>query len=544
MRNVILVALLAFAAVIAGGYSIAWFSQASRIKHSIEQLAGRADAPYTFTYDAIETSGFPSKLDITIVRPHFKGHIDTLLKSLDPVKFAALPEWTEEWHQGNITLSTNALSTHYRLRLDGDWQGSGLLKGYVISTLVKPAGAFALDLRLDPHGFGALWNAGSQRWDDAMKNFRSIDVVLPAYVMTEQSSGQVLAQSGPGRLYITRGGKGGREQLRIYIKSTDSEITPRGDELVTTYRQALDPGDLLPSRLSYYGKQNVEFDFSYDGPADFPKEGLGMTPLSATLSVFDVHNTVYTLGGNMHLTNSGTGNRRNAHLDFRLESAFAEPYDALTQDMLRSFIHRMYTDKANPRIAAFKPQIERYTESEMLSILYPALPHFHALGKLVQALDVTMQGNSALTQGDITLPMIELSATPYGLTGTGTAKLAEGSPIPQANVTLACRNCPQMVDDIMGYKSRLQTVVAYFNPDEAALLASDARLADGIKRFLTAIATPEGDTYRYAIASDGAMGISLNGKPMEEIMALYAQYVTPYLRKPEQPQVTPLTRPR
>src|SRR5262249_22196896 len=123
MRNVFLVSVLMFLAVVAGGTTIIWYSQAASTKHAIEQAIARINEkqPY-FPYDSIETYGFPSNVFVPLVRPHFKGRVDLLLKSLQEAAarnaatpataaFQDMPQWNEDiLLNGRITFGINAWS--------------------------------------------------------------------------------------------------------------------------------------------------------------------------------------------------------------------------------------------------------------------------------------------------------------------------------------------------------------------------------------------------------------------------------------------------
>ncbi len=555
MRNVLLIALLTFTVVAGGAYCITWFVQAAQIKSGIEAFVAQVNQHQTYlTYESIETSGFPFTVETKVVRPHFQGRVDQLLTAVEaaghqhaiPGQMHTLPEWTENWLlNGSITFGINALASRYTLRVSGDWQSSGGIAGTALPAMAtQTTGDFTCELGLKNHftAFTSLWDVESlSQRKELLNDLELFDCITPAYVLFEQASREPLLQSGPGRIYVTHD-RSDSEQWRLFLKSENSEITSRGDNLLTLYTHAMDPAYPFPVRLSVYGKQNVEMDFTYDGPAEWPKGSWGMTPIDIRLAKFDIANQAYEANSHFHLSNGGAGATRTGSLVFGSQMQFSARYDALTQDVARNFVYNLYHDD-HPQMLALRPHVQQYSEEEMLSILYPAIPDFHALGKLVQTMDVSVKGSADFKTADITMPSFELSATPYGITGKGSARLSPELPVPAANVALDCRNCPSLVDDIFAYASRLRTVIARFNPQQADAMEFNPQLPEGIKRFLAALASPaqansSAVIYHYAVVSDHT-GVNVNGMTMDIVMRLYAEHIAPFLNKAKPASQTP-----
>src|SRR5258708_7701137 len=108
MRNLMLISLSVFLAVVAGGFCISWLGQAQATKNAIKHAIARINEkqPY-ITYDAIEASGFPSNVYVSIIRPRFNGRVDQLLQ------IPNMPEWrADAVLDGSIVFGVNALSDH------------------------------------------------------------------------------------------------------------------------------------------------------------------------------------------------------------------------------------------------------------------------------------------------------------------------------------------------------------------------------------------------------------------------------------------------
>jgi len=558
MRNVILIALAVFIAVAGGGYCISWYAQAAQIRRSIEQVINKANEQQKYiTYDAIETTGFPRDIYVSVVRPHFAGRVDTLLKTLSaqahtsqPDATASLPEWTEDAKlDGTITIGVNALSDHYSLRVSGNWQRTSVIGGQTIAVVTQSAGDSLCTLDMAHSGgiLGSLWDYHALLRDNARDFFhdvRALDCNGTANAVSDAASHAPLVTMGPWRFYVSSAPQGGAEAARVYLKISDVEVTPQGDAMMMLQHSAFSPNS-APVQYSLFGKQNVEMDLSYVGPADWQAAGKN-PPLDIRLSTFNITNQLYNSTMNFFLSNGMSGADRVARVTFKAESNVSEQYNAMLQTMLHNFIQQIYAGKGPP-VPLLQPYMQKYSADELYAIAVPAIPDFHSLGKLAQTLDLSYQGNAELTAGDWALSALELSASPYGITGSGNAKLAAGHPFPAGQMALSCSNCPQLIDDVIGYAARLQKAMSYFEPPEkiAAETPMDARLAEGVKGFLRALAEPakEGDnSFSYTIVSDGAMGITVSGKSINDVLAMYKEYIGSVLQASQpasQPAVAP-----
>ncbi len=384
MRTVFL-SLAIFAFVAAGIYSISWFIQAAQIKSATEQAIATLNAGQpVLTYESIETSGFPADVYVTLVKPHFLAYRCDLTSLQDTQRHlreslgrraAPLPEWTEDLAlDGNIVLGINALSDRYSLRMNGNWRHSGTIAGQALVMTGRAAGETLCTLKLAHSGglFASLWDFHALARDgrDFIKDLRLLDCANAGNTVAD-AAGQVLMSAGPARIYtVTSTPQGDREQLRVYLKVIDSEITAEGDKVVAAYVHAISPDYTLPIRYSVYGKQNAEVDFDYDGPANW--ETAHNPPLDIRLSKFEISSQVYAASGNLYLTNGMNESNRSARLAFKLDASTGEQYDLLMQDMTRNMVAQMYVEK-DPRFADLQPSVKKYTPEQLYAILAPAV---------------------------------------------------------------------------------------------------------------------------------------------------------------------------
>ncbi|MDE3060902.1 MAG: hypothetical protein KGJ06_07815, partial [Pseudomonadota bacterium] len=492
MRKVLLISLSVCLAVMAAGYVIVWYTQAAQVRHGIEKAIASLNAKQTYlTYDAIETSGFPSSLYVSLVRPHFNGRIDTLLKNAGMA--ASLPEWTEDaLLSGRIVLGINALSDHYSLRLSGNWQHNGKIGEQSFTMAEETSGDTVCTLEIQRHNgfFSSPWNFQALTADGKtfFNDIRLLDCQTPGNTVVDAATHEKLMSGGPARFYISSAPQGELENIRVYGQSTDAEITTSGEKVIAAYAQALAPGQPYSGHFSAYGKQNLEIDFAYAGPSDWKKFGSN-PPLDINLSKLNVANQLYNSNITFYLSNATKDNARSARLAFRLLADFSEQYDALMPDLLRGFIQQLYTGR-NAQLPNIQPITQKYTPEQLYSILSPAVPNFHSLGRLTEAFDATYQGAPDLSAGDVNLSGLEFSTASYGITASGNGRQAQGNPMPEAHVTVLCSNCLRLVDDVLGYTARMDKAMASLNSQPASPAITDPRLADGVKNFLKALAGP------------------------------------------------------
>lgn len=566
MRNVFLVSLLVFFVVVAGGFGISWYSQAKTTKDAIERIIAKINQkqPYV-TYEAIETSGFPTHVYVSIVKPRFNGRVDQALKDLGngavPL-FATIPEWSEDVTlEGRIIVGVNAMSNHYTLGINGNWRQNSKIKGTTIAVLREQAGDTncVLDLARNEGIFGNLWNFASLGDSKSFfQDFRLVDCSNGGGKNTDLNTHETLGSAGPMRFYITNTPQGDSQQLRVYVKMTDVEIMPAGDAMVTAYRNAFSGNDSFPIKYSLFGKQNLEIDFSYKGPTDWQKYD-NNPPIDIALSKFNITSQAYNYNTTFFVKNVMEGSNRAARLAFKSELGFGDIWGTIQPDIVRGVIAQLYAEtyKYKQNLTAgtatqemvpppFQPYLEKYTPEQMYTIVAPAVPDFHALGKLVESVDVSFQGAPDLTAGDITLTDFELSATPYGITGKGSGKLAPGR-MPSADAVFVCRNCLQMIDDMVAYAARVQKAVSAFDTEKAATMNISPKLVEAVKSFLIALSEPKEEmgkqTLTYSIVSSDT-GPIINGKPMDAVMTIYNQTIGEALKPPPPPPPPPTAKPK
>lgn len=529
MRRPAFIGLMVCLFVAAAAIGLTWTVQASRIKSAVENVVAELNSAgqVKLTYDALETSGFPTEVVVSMVNPRFTGRLDTLFSQAQQAQKHPLPEWNEDLTlTGTLMLGVNAMSDRYMLGMQGQWKNRSVIGNETIAMESSPDGVMRCTLEINRAGgwFGSLWDFKTltEHGKEIANDFRLADCMASQNAIVLQDGKTLIMKNGPERLYISHNIEKARRQVRVFFSLADLEVSPEGDKIFGLYSGAIAPWYDTAPLFSAYGKQNTEVDFTYNGPAEWtasPKE----TPLDIHLSKFVINNDAYQINATFDLTNGDIGAQHEARVALKAESIYTDIYDVLMQDMVRSLVKQMFLEPNPP--PQLKTVLAQHTPESLYALVNPALPDFHALGRLAMALDLGYLGNREFTAGDVTLAALELSAAPYGITGLGTGKLTAGNPIPAVNLTLTCRSCLRMVDDMAGYARRLQKVAAAFEPEKAPK-AIEQKTVDGYKAFLQVLAGKNinGENFTYAILGDGS-GITINNNRMDEVMRLYRLHV-------------------
>lgn len=545
MRKVLPIFFLVLLLVAGGAYCISWFVQASEAKKHVEAFVAKINEKQQYlTYESISTGGFPSELHVVIHRPHFTGRIDTLLKELPATRpsqekwkerFAQIPEWSEDIVlDGHITLGINALSSNYTLLVHGDWTSNSKVGAKPVALMSQSSGDSICRLQLARGGLVTnMWNFSAITADAEgfFKDFRMFDCIFPNSAIVDATSKAMLMQRSEARVYITSTPAGVQQNVHLSLKTGESEFSETGDAWIHTYApviKAFNPYAFIPT-YSKLGKQSAEVDVTFSAPSDWGTRPMD-APFEFNVGKYEISSAAYTASANFSLSNSLNGDTRLSRLAFRAESTVNELYDQMFREYIKGFIQEIYATSADPEWAKVRPTLDKYTPEQLYAIVYPTIPSFHSLGKMVQALDMSYQGNKNFTAGDTNLATLELSFTPYGITGQGTAKRTPDQMIPTSNIKLACANCLTMIDDAVAYTSRVQQMIVYFDPQSAAAVPIDQALVNGVKNLLSALAVQEPNgTFTYSLVSDQA-GISVNGKDMMQLQSLYNEHIRDVMR--------------
>ena len=531
MRSVFAYGFFAFLLVAVGGISMMWFFQAYHGKNALQQAIAELNQPQTvISYEAIETSGFPNQVIISLVKPRFSGRIDQWLAQnphMAPLGIAAgMPAWQlESQLQGRIDFSVNIFSSRYMLALRGDSETTSELDGERITMRSQSQGdtLCQLELKRDYAAFTQLWNFNPFPADaQALRDqFRLLDCAYPGGKTVSVKDGTWLSQSGPLRIYLSSQPQAEQLSARLYLTMVDSEISPAGDAVLRALHAA---------PMAAYGKQNLTLDMSYGGPKSWQGSSPSATPFNFTLSQLNVRNQLYQLTLSGLASNALAGTQRTSKLSFSSEANFTQAYDERMKESTQELIVQLYTHPA-PELQPLQAQLATLDPGQLADALKPALPQLHSLGKINGIIDIEATTQQGSPQGSYALKNLQLAGTPYGIAAQGRAQMA-GTPFPQGELGLSCRNCLQMVDDFGNYYQRVKMAALAMNTDWGSAFTQTPAMFDVYKQLLKDLGRADAaqpSTLLFQLASDGAGGISLNGKNAASVMEMYNQRMAPVL---------------
>ncbi|MGE3713894.1 MAG: hypothetical protein AB7F82_05120 [Alphaproteobacteria bacterium] len=539
MRKVLGIAVFAFVAVVAAGWCISWYAQANESKKAVENAIARINANTQYlTYDSLETSGFPTHVKLTLTNPRFSGRMDELLRQMDANKQMFphdLPAWQEDVQlQGFMTLTVNALSSRYSMEMNGKWLQNSDIEGKPIARLASHAPVVTTcSVELNKTAMlSNMWEFNLFKDQEHFsEQFRKFECASNSYAMVDTTSGETFLSAGPTQIFLSNAPNGEQNNIRMYLKYADMVFTTQGDAMISAYVKAIAPDSFYPSMYAYYGNQSMEVDFLYRGPAfHSATTTLSNAPFEFNLSKLNISNNLYTGSGHLTLRNEPTGGDNiAAALDTQFEFTYTKHYDDLIKNMVYEFIKHI-NENEDPMMAEFKQMLEGQTPEQAYTMVAPALPNLSPLGTWVQAAKLDYNGHKSFTEGSINLSNFAFTTTPYGITGSGSAKMTQGSPFPEANFNFICTSCNTLIDDATSYANRVLTVVRTFYPDDPSTFHINSELVHGIKQFLAQLssATPEDGvkgTYAFAISSDPSGNMTVGGRNIMEVMALYEQYI-------------------
>jgi hypothetical protein len=526
--------LLVFFVLCAGLFGYAWHLQSSAMLAQVERaIADMNKNGEVVSYDSISRSGFPAAVQVTLVNPRAKGRLDQWLaqaQAASPTTLDTLPPWeTSIEVKGELQLHSDLLGEKLGFALTGPLHYTNVIAGMSESSTSQPEGSTRCDMTL---GFkqgrmerlvALLKGQGNASLEEAQ--LRALECRVPAMRYVDDASNELLTSTGGLSLDVSHDEKdSAHRHLRVVAKGVDMEVTAAGDRQIESYLRALAPGYVYSNRLASYGKQNFDLDFEYEEPHGMSTAD-AKSPLAVHVHRWNVDSAIYGSQGSFHFTHTPGAEGVAMQLKLQASSHFGEGYDALLRDLLRDVVRDMYANP-DPNLPQASAILARFTPDTLYEAALPVLPKLHTLGKLTQEVQASYNGNQQLTQGKLALEKLDIGADAYGIAAQGSATMAPGQLMPAGNVTLDCRQCPALLDDTQAYWQRVTDAMQQIDPATAQGMALDPAMVAGFKQFLQALAKPmDSGTYRYELVGDGGMGLTINGKRMDEVLSLYAQHM-------------------
>jgi len=547
MRKIILVSLVALIVLITGALTITWFYRAHDIKKNIEiAFSSIAIGDTKITYDDIVVSGFPTAMNVTIIKPHIVMNVTEFADKISlekTLKINKLPQWNEDITiDGDMKLSVNMFSNKFQIQTNGNIISKSNIAGKDLGLIAQSTAPTVCELTTSNHSglFGNLWNF--RAWMNDTNNFlhdlRSIDCVTPPFTMLVAANNEKAVSSGGGRFYISRDPQKEISSIRVYLLGNDIEATKAYDAIYITYLQAIANGSKFISP-STYGKQNIEIDFSYSGTEDWNNPNAKQFPLEVKINKLHISNAAYQLDSTLSLSNNYKDNARNISLNYKMEATATD----LLRNLLRSHLNDVTTaitttpianNETNREIMEARKRVSMVPPEKMDQLINSIIPDFAHLGKMTAAINIDYKGDDKLNSYNANLSGFELSAAPYGIIASGTGKRSGNQSPMSGNLSIICNNCTSLIDNSISYLRELHDGLAILSSNKLQDMNISDETIEGVKAFLMAL-NPDGfngnkNNLKFDIAHNGQT-FSVNGKGVVEIAQIFGKTIAPTLPK-------------
>ncbi len=532
MRKLLPIGFVAFILVLTAALSISWFIRSAAVKKDVEAyIASFTTENFEITYEEVTVSGFPSTMNVTIVKPHFTGRMDKFIKELGIEKLLKLqniPEWSEDYTlNGNIDLNVNIFSNKFKIEVSGDFVEKGNISGKTIAVNSQSSGDSVCELQIKNTNWllGNLWNlySLSNNSNKFFQDFRSLDCVIPEGKLTKGETNEPILSYGGSRIFISRTPEKDISNIRFYAQASDIEATKAYDNIYIIYQQALAPSK-NPVMPSIYGKQNIEIDLSYNGTENWKSPDAKNMPLNIKIDRLFVSNNAYHIDTSLSLTNSIKDNIRNVALSYKTEAQATDLLRAILMAELRTMKDSIIFNTISSTKET-KEKLSSLSPENLDKIIDSVTPDFVSLDKMLLAIDANYSGDEKFESYEANLNSFEISATPYGLSATGSVKRNKNSIVPSGNLSLSCNNCMNLIDDIVNYLNNAKNILVIFSPKTSDKINIPPETIKSIKDFMLALipdeASNDKNNLKFNFVNDEKGSISINGKNTAELFEIY-----------------------
>jgi len=533
MRSAIFTSLIIFVAVFAGGYCILWYSQANNLRSVLERSIDQINSKeQLITYESITLSGFPWRLEASIMKPHFRGRVNPLIRPLgeaaESTLGTSLPRlpggWNEELSsEGKIVFSVNTMANFYTLTFTGNWHHGSTLLGIPQTTYVRQEGDASCTMQLESGAgvFGMLWNFQSVMSDGEtfLSHFRILNCRSGGISVTDSETREAMASVGSFSYSITHDTDKSADDIHFYSKITDLKTTSQGDIFIARYVRQLSPYDSAPTNFSINGNYNSELDIDYNGPVTLSAILTNPT-FHFRVNNYDVSDDLYT----QHVKASLESTQHSLNVSLNSELKYTELYDKQFAAVAYGVIQSIYYDN-NPQFATLSTAFKKYTPEQVYSIIYPSLFKPSAFGSITSILNASYQGAPFFAHGALAINNAKLVTKMYGMEIQGTSDI-ENKEIQNSDLVLICTSCTHMANDLIAYLVRIQPTIQYFAPETAHTVAVMTANPDTVKKTIFSLAplpnpgAPE--TLRFVVSNNPGKGITIGHKSIPELLALIA----------------------
>jgi hypothetical protein len=363
------------------------------------------------------------------------------------------------------------------------------------------------------------WNSPALHNDTTAlaEAFLNLSCAKPAFVLSD-AAGEVIARSGPIFSSMSHHPDASENtRFALQFKMTDTQFMPAFDVLVERYL-ALIGMDSHFFLLADYGNINSEVAMQWAGPADIStltRESAFSFALTKCESQSAFGTFALTASADNAKASEG---KYHSRFSIRMDMTVPPTYEAMFEKNMQDIAEKLIKEPQPLKDLG----LEKVKKERILSALQPVIPKISPLSPMAFGINGEFLGNAGMTEGELTLHSVEISAAPYGITAKGRMALAPGSLVPTGEMRLDCRRCGPMHDDLQAWSARLSKAIWEVRDGSEPLPSSPVL---NMTAFLAELAPAQGEMQTLMIRSSPETMVTINGKSVDEVQGLYAKHL-------------------
>ena len=538
--NKFIITLLSTTIVVAAAYTACWFKESADIKSNIEQnivAFNEKQKNINLHYDALIASGFPTAINFELIKPVVSINANELYNK-EGQNINQSNHWLMEAKIDNLTLSSNILANNFVIKSIGQSEFKSIFNNQLQSSFVtnyeKP---YSCNLTIANQD-GLAWNVGKSFADSKafFSAFRSINCFGENGITKDAKTGAVLHSVDKTNILISSEPSGYiNQKIGLLVDVKNFKATPEFDKFFSELQKLFyaGMGNSTVAReqdVSVYGNNNVLIDLQYNGPIDKEKLYKSYTNVNFDLNSFNIKNDITDTQTNLHFSTSPKDSQRESSIVMHSKSDVNEKYD---QILAKSIAQEIESFLKVPAVDSYSENLKNNltllgNPQDIANII---TPKFHEFGSTTSNIDLNIKTQNGvgnpLSNSIVNLNSFEWFANQYGFKLNGNGAFGSDKP-PTGNLSLNLKNGDNLINDLGGYLSRLESLWIKIQPHAAYVTTP---LVEGTKKFLHDISDKNSKDISISLVAD-EKNMTISGKQVMEIIGLFGTDIGPYLPQP------------
>lgn len=546
--------------VAAAGYGFFWHKQTTSLLTSTQAVltkisAGKfEDQGYEFKYQGVERAGFPFSAGVKIINPQFRYSGKSVKKlfgesltknrtALSPEEQAAqealLTTWVESYNvQGDIFVYGNIFSRKVGLDVNGATSGTSQFNNQVLSygipstqNLVSCSAKVTSSVAFDMLANAATGKPIALPQGKAIEQF---GCSFPAFTQfTSDGKKELMSSKGGAFSVVNRSTNSDTLDGDFTLKVTDALNAP---ELMQHYSQmsfALTgaAGFSQLSNSTLYGKQSIDVDVSYKGPARADAVFSNKAQFSLKFNKFKATNDAYNVDWPLKLDVDTASGGETFNIDSDMRVTFTPIYDKILAELVTKLPKDPEILKTEFGASLQEASKRMGGEDKLTQAMLTYLPKFAELGEFRFTVKTSGQKKDAgktdvSASNSIVIDAINIMLGKYGVQANG--KFDASNVV--GSVDVKCVNCDAMIENGLGHMLSVNQFIKTLFPERASTIYDNTSIISRLKEFVQqiSVADKEAPTTRViTIKDNGSKDLVIGTKTMMETMMLWVKIFTP-----------------